>query len=135
MKSKHIISSALIVVLPFIIIFGFGALSDYLNQLANHTFLFGYSMLSSISIIIPLVLYAFWLSFVMRTGNRKARIIMMCCAFAVSALLLVGWFGYWIAPFPVVHLLISPATLACVAANLFAGIYMLFKLKKQNTEL
>ncbi len=42
MKSKHIISSALIVVLPFIIIFGFGALSDYLNQLANHTFLFGY---------------------------------------------------------------------------------------------
>ena len=132
MKAKHIISSVLVVALPFIIILGFGALSEYLSQIAGRTFLFGYSMLSSLATIVPLVLYTFWLSFVMRTGNRKARIIMMCCAFAVSALLLVGWFGYWIAPFPVVHLLISPATLACIAANLFAGFYMLVKGKKHE---
>ncbi len=132
MKAKHIISSVLIVVLPFIIILGFGVLSEYLDRIAGLTFLFGYSMLSSLVTIVPLVLYTFWLSFVMRTENRKARILMICCTFAVSALLIIGWFGYWIAPFPVVHLIISPATLACVVANLFAGFYMLAKGKKYD---
>ena len=130
MKAKHIISSVLVVVLPFIIILGFGALSEYLDRIAGRTFLFGYSMLSSLATIVPIVLYAFWLSFVMRTGNRKARIVMMCCTFAVSLLLLIGWFGYWIAPFPMVHLILSPATLACIVENLFAGFYMLVKGKK-----
>ena len=88
MKAKHIVSAILIIILPFVIIFGFGALSDFFNQMASRTFQFAYKIAGMITSVVPIVAYIFWLSFVMRTKHPKTRILLSICSLAVSAILI-----------------------------------------------
>lgn len=120
MKTKHIISAVLVLTLPFVLIIGFGELGVYLSKLASRTYMLRYSVLGMLNSVIPIVVYIFWLSFIMRTKERPAKLLLSICCFAVSTALITCLifilkdFFYGI-------------TFAIIAANLFVGIYMLCK--------
>lgn len=126
MKAKHIISAVLLLILPFVLIIGFGALGAYLNNLASRTFMLRYIILNMLNSTIPIVIYIFWLSFVMRTKNRPAKLLLSTCCFVVAAALIVCiifmlkdfFYGF---------------TIAIILANIFAGIYMLIKGRNGKT--
>lgn len=125
MKAKHIISAVLLLVLPFALIIGFGELGAYLSKLASRTYMVRYIILGMLTSTIPIVVYIFWLSFVMRTKHRPARILLGCSSFTVAAALIVC----------VIFMLkdfFYGITIAIIAANLFAGIYMLCKDRKEK---
>lgn len=130
MKAKHIVISALMIILPFVIVLGFGNLGSYLSLIGERTYMPGYTLLSSFIITSSMVAYTFWLSFVMRTTNQKAKVLLICCSLAVAVFFLIFFFGYWVIPFPIDTLFISPPALICAFSNLFAGIYMLCKGRK-----
>ena len=127
MKAKHIICAALILILPFVLIFGFGSLRDYFALMGSRTYVFGFIILNMLTTAIPIVAYVFWLSFVMRAKEPKAKILLMCCSFVVATFLLIIYFGYWAFPFPISSSFVSTTALICFFANLFAAIYMLVK--------
>lgn len=129
MKAKHIISSALVIILPFVIVLGFGNLGSYLSLMGRRTYMPYYTQLGTFIITASMVAYIFWLSFVMRTTNQKAKVLLICCSLAGAIFFLIFYFGYWVIPFPIDTLFISPPALICALANLFAGIYMLCKTK------
>lgn len=128
MKAQHIISAVLLLILPFVLIIGFGELGAYLNKLASRTFMLRYNVLGMLNSTIPIVVYIFWLSFVMRTKHRPAKVLLSTCCFAVAAALIVCiifmlkdfFYGF---------------TIAIILANIFAGIYMLCKGRKGKTSV
>lgn len=127
MKAKHIITAVLLVVLPFAVIIGFGELGAYLSKLASRTYMLRYSILGMLTSTIPIVVYIFWLSFVMRTKHRPAGILLGYSSLAVATALIVCvilmlkdfFYGF---------------TIAIILANVFAGTYMLIKGKKENKQ-
>lgn len=126
MKAKHIISAVLVLALPFVLIIGFGELGAYLSKLASRTFMVRYSVLGMLNSTIPIVIYIFWLSFVMRTKYRPAKLLLCTCCFVIAAALVVCLI-FMVKDF------FYGNTIAIIAANLFAGIYMLCKWRKGKT--
>ena len=120
MKTKHIISAVLVLALPFVLIIGFGELGAYLSKLASRTYMLRYSVLGMLNSAIPLVVYIFWLSFIMRTKERPAKLLLSTCCFAIAAAL-IACLIFILKDF------FYGVTFAIIAANLFVGLYMLCK--------
>lgn len=126
MKAKHIISAVMLLILPFVLIIGFGELGAYLNNLASRTFMLRYIILNMLNSTIPIVIYIFWLSFVIRTKYRPAKLLLSTCCFVVAAALILC----------IIFMLKNffyGITIAIILANIFAGIYMLCKDRKGKT--
>lgn len=131
MKAKHIITAVLLVIIPFVFIIGFGELGRYFFQLAGRYYTPVYSIFGMLAYAIPETAYIIWISFVIRTKYRSARILFSCCCFAVAAVILGCYLSIFCA-FSFYKYMFTITALVCILANLFAVIYMLCKGRKGN---
>jgi len=132
MKTKHIVIGVLLLVIPFVVVIGFGYLGSYFSKLTSRTYMVKYNIFSNLAAAIPTTVYILWLSFIMRTKNQKARVLFICCCLTIAVVLLFLSLGYYIVLFPIHLFFFYLPALMCGLVNLFAAGYMIYSAKKDR---